>query len=602
MINKKSIVCTLVLLLTVSLMAFSQGNVRNGETENFRRSSLCLMLITHKGDEYAKAIEQQFLAMPLPSRYNALNVDVRVINSYKKKLSPKRVAELLSYRHVARDLVAKWFNRDYYGRMNMDRIHDWGGYNATYADLMRAQSTVRGTAMLTDEGTELLQNTFVMVCDISYYNREQTGQWLSALLAAGAGAMNSLAQQQQQQGKDGSMWSSLAQSTAAGAVASQDIGGFSVKVKAHLFRMQWNNKLRDRIFNRYWVDDTTPSGEAASRKAAFDSDTRSFNLDYLGTYYSRSGRTVSKSSNNLQLVIQEVCEEATNKSINNLAKMFPVFKAKTPFYCENGAAYAYIGTKEGINMNSKFEVLETRRKKGEIEYKKVGEMRPVSVWNNNGLTIMQDSLTQKYKGTRFARHSGRRDVCDQGLLLREKGRLGYQYSKRNFFYIGLGVGETMIASSVKDKVAEDNSSGRRSVYSDGLECETMAYGMEFGWVLNFHTNFAWNVLTLGYTWGDNGKNNGDDDQQTLTELLASTGIILRTNPGGKRGRWTWFLWPSVGIGYNSLKMSYYGDRSLSYDTTTVAWNVKFGVNITERFGISANVNDYHVLGTLGFFF
>ena len=124
--------------------------------------------------------------------------------------------------------------------------------------------------------------------------------------------------------------------------------------------------------------------------------------------------------------------------------MFPVFKPKTPFYCEEGNIYAYIGTKEGVNTKSKYEILETKKNdKGEISYSRVADVRPQAntIWDNQSLNIAYDNFDrQQVKGTKFNHAGGRSDICDQGLLMREKGTLGYQY-KLNRWYFSLSLGK-----------------------------------------------------------------------------------------------------------------------------------------------------------------
>ena len=592
----------------------------NGETEDYRRSSLCLLLITNQGDKYAKAIEEQFLAMPLPARYNGLNVSLRVLDTSRKKTSEKKVTKLLEDKGVAKELVGKWFNRDYSGRMNMQRIHDWGGYNATFADLKRAQSTERGLATLTDEGEELIKNTFVLVCDISYYDKANTGAVLSGLFAAAAATMDGLAQQQANKGNysNAQMYSSFSSLGTVGSVVSQDIAGFSVNIMSYLYRLQWSDKLRDRMYSQYWVDETTPADTAQRRRAAFDNDNSSFKLEYLGKYRARSGKTVSKSANNLNWVIRQVCADAVDKGINNLAKMYPVFKPKTTFSCEDGNIYAYIGTKEGVTQKSKYEVLETvKKKKGDIEYKKVATVVPVAgnIWDNKDLLISSDSLEQKYKGTMFRHAKGRKDICGQGLAMREAGKLGYQYKKHRF-YVGVLLGTVSVP---EDKIRE--AFEERAFYNrtfTGSESGGFMGGYELGWVINFRSHFAWNVLT--------GQMGGGGD---LLQMAAGTGIILRTNPWGKNGRWSLFVWPTLGVKYASVSAtctysevytryhhgwnnhkpynyttSYYtyGTDDVSLDETAFDWNVKVGLNITERFHICANISEYYKGASVGYFF
>lgn len=590
----------------------------NGETEDYRRSSLCLLLITNQGDKYAKAIEEQFLAMPLPARYNGLNVSLRVLDTSRKKTSEKKVTKLLEDKGVAKELVGKWFNRDYSGRMNMQRIHDWGGYNASFADLKRAQSTERGLATLTDEGEELIKNTFVLVCDISYYDKANTGAVLSGLFAAAAATMDGLAQQQANKGNysNAQMYSSFSSLGTVGSVASQDIAGFSVNIMSYLYRLQWSDKLRDRMYSQYWVDETTAADEAQRRRAAFDNDNSSFKLEYLGKYRARSGKTVSKSANNLNWVIRQVCADAVDKGINNLAKMYPVFKPKTTFSCEDGNIYAYIGTKEGVTQKSKYEVLETvKKKKGDIEYKKVATVVPVAgnIWDNKDLLISSDSLEQKYKGTMFRHAKGRKDICGQGLTMREAGKLGYQYKKHRF-YVGTLLGAVSVPEDKVREAFEENAIYNQTFISG--ESSGVMGGFELGWVINYRTRFAWNVLSMQMGGGGG-----------LLQMAAGTGVILRTNPWGKNGRWSLFVWPTFGVHYVNLTAdcdyssryshssydrythkhySYntysYSSREVSIDEAAFDWNVKVGLNITERFHICANISEYYKGASVGYFF
>ena len=602
-IAMKRLIFILVCLWGTCEFAISQTTTQtSGETESFRRSSLCLLLVTNQGDNYAKAIEEQFMAMPVPARYNDLNLNVRVLN-IKKKATEKRIEAMLKDNAVAKQLVEKWFNRDSHGRMNLDRIHEWGGYNATFADLKRADNNVRGTAMLSDEGEDLIKNTFVMVCDISYYDRKNTGIALAAVAQAAGYTFGQIT-------NDAQMRQSIQNAADAVSIATSDLAGFSVNIKAHLYRLNWSNELRDKIYGQYWVDEATPEDEAHQRRAAFDSDSQSFILEYLGSYRSRAGRTVSESvTSNLENVVREVCINAVNNSINNLAKMFPVFKAKTAFYCgENNNVYAYIGTKEGVTSKSKFELVETLKTKKGYEYKRVGTWRPVSIWDNKNMLISSDSLEQKYRGTLFSHSSGQRDVCDQGLLMREMGRLGYQYKRHNF-YGGLHLG----VSNVADSKFKNEINLPSDAYVQSIEhSNSFVFGFDMGWVWNFHSNIAWNIINASLYGGG-----------SLLYVAGTTGVILRTNPLGKKGRWSFFVWPTIGVNTasdkaeveysrvtshynrNTRRTEYYTEyrtKKVSYSGVGFDWGVKAGVNITEHFFVCINKTPFHLGGTIGVLF
>ena len=50
------------------------------DKERYRRSSLCLIMLTHRDKKYAEGMERVFRNFPLPLRYNEHNIsDLRVI-------------------------------------------------------------------------------------------------------------------------------------------------------------------------------------------------------------------------------------------------------------------------------------------------------------------------------------------------------------------------------------------------------------------------------------------------------------------------------------------------------------------------------------------
>lgn len=551
------ICCALAVLLAAGQVnAQNQVDSHYGEAETFRRSSLCLIILTHQGTRYAEEMEQQFLQMPLPERYNDHNVDIRVLHT-SGKASKSDIEYLLQRNGIAKQLVAKWFNRDpYTGHMDMELIHRRGGYNATYADRRRVESTERGLATLPEEGVDLIQNTFVLVCDMSYYDKAKTGQAFSALLALGAAALDVNAEVQRQKGNyDAATNSQLASQLAAtGSAVASDIGGFAVNMRAHLLRLKWDNKLKDIIYRNYWVDDDTPEAEASERSAAFEADDENFELEYLGYYRSRSARTVFKSQVELNQIIRRECANTVSQAMTRLAKAFPVFKPKSPFYCDGDRIYAYIGTKEGVRYGQKYEVLEQKRRKGTIEYKRVATVTPTNIWNNIGIRFDDSSMAMEAGGTSFRRRSGKKDLCDKGYLLREQGRLGYQYKRHNFT-----IGAVAECQRIED------------MYGNVYDSDYM-YGMEIGWTVNFGKWFAWNVLQA---------------KTLFTAGLAAggyTSVTLRTPPT-KRGALALFVQPQAGYLYRDLD-------NLEYDKSGFDWNVKAGINLTRFLYVAYTYGQY----------
>ena len=417
--------------LIVPRVAFAQS-----DREQYRRSSLCLILLTHRDKKYAAEMERVFRSFPLPARYNEHNIsDLRVI-SVSGKQSRSDIDRLVRSKYVAQKIVCRWFNRSpYTGQMNMDLIHQRGGYGAFYDDYQRALSNVRGTSMLRDEGIELLQSTFVLVCDMDYIDKAKRAKVgagiLAALSAVGQGMAQYNYSQARMQASRGNYaaaqrsmnaaqgWNAGSNLTMAGAAVVGDIGGFRVKMKAYLYKLRWDDTMTQTIFRDYWVDAETPYDDAQSRRSRFDNASYNFTLDFVGKYSSTSSKTILRSWRNEDEVILDVCERCVNKGMKELAKTFPIFRPRAPFYFVGANMYSHIGRKEDVTYGKYYEVIQPfKDKNGQIDYKRVGKVRAGSPWNNRDIDF-SNYFDVGDKGTVFYTQNASIDLHTPGLQIRE---------------------------------------------------------------------------------------------------------------------------------------------------------------------------------------
>lgn len=406
------------------------------DKDQYRRSSLCLILLTHRDKEYADAMERVFKNFPLPARYNEHNIsDLRVI-SVRGKQKKTDIDRLVLNNFVAQKVVGRWFNRSSYtGRMNMDLIHERGGYGAFYADYQRSKSNVRGTDMLRDEGIELLQSTFVLVCDMTYIDKKKGAFWAAlgtGLLTVAAATVGAVNQQEaneayrkgdykkaQEKQQSANAWNAGATLGAAATAVVADIGGFRVKMNAYLYKLRWDDNMTQTMYRDYWCDDESSYSEAQEKKTKFDNASSAFALDYIGTYQTTSSKTILRSWSNEDQVILDVCERCVNKGMRELAKTFPVFKPRTPFYFEGNSVYSHIGNKEEVLYGKKYEIVQPYKDKhGQICYKRVGTAKAGSPWNNREIRFDQYFDTGA-KGTLFYCKKASVDLHTPGLQLRE---------------------------------------------------------------------------------------------------------------------------------------------------------------------------------------
>jgi hypothetical protein len=231
--------------------------------------------------------------------------------------------------------------------------------------------------MLADAGEELIGNTFILVNDIRYVDKEEQADIASGIFGAIAivGALTGA--------EIGSVVSSVAKS---GAVLSDQIVGFKVNVTSYLYRLNWTDEIAGTFYNSYWMDD---SSLKPAWKTAFDNDRRTFTISYIGSQTVSSGNTGLRGVSTKEDMIKKVCTRAIDEAIVLLQRNFDEFKIKTPLI----ATYpimASIGRKEGITEDTKFEVLEKEEdENGRTSYKRIGIIKPVKgkIWDNRYLAI-----------------------------------------------------------------------------------------------------------------------------------------------------------------------------------------------------------------------
>lgn len=433
---------------TADYVPSDQWNARDGhsrplsrseysrEMDDYHRSSLCIVLLTHRGKQYAEDIERIFNNYPVPARYDNHNVEsVRVINVGSENVNENTVTRLLRRHNIAHKIVEQWFNHNpETGHMNMDLVHNRGGYNAMNSDVLRAMSTNRGTSVLTDEGIELLSNTYVLVADLDYFDRHRNFKRGAMALAILGGVVDGMAQysayQAQYQYNMGNYsaasnniqsarnLSQSAQNIYSTARNVDNMGGFSVKMKAFLYRLHWSDYETSQLFGSMWVDANTPSHEVTERRQRFANNT--YLLDYVGKYQAKSGKTMLNRWNSPDEVIKDVCFRSVNQGITALARKFPEFRPKAPFRYENGMIYSHIGTKEDVSVGTRYEIVERQRDgKGRIKWKRVGEIVARNPWRNNGISF-GGYFTTQHPGTSFTIKNSKRDLAStQGLQIRE---------------------------------------------------------------------------------------------------------------------------------------------------------------------------------------
>ncbi|RXR20604.1 hypothetical protein EQG63_01335 [Flavobacterium amnicola] len=312
--------------------------------------------------------------------------------------------------NIARELVAKWFDRSPKGGFNMSLIKSRGNYDASVLDIAKARASKRGLSMLGDAGEELIKNTFVLVNEFKYTDKEEVAKKASGWLNAVSQVASYV--------PGGSTVSNVSAVTSVGVTIAGK--GYIVKTKAHLYRLDWNEEVAAKFYNDFWATDKTITAE---KKKAFD-ETDIFKLIYVGTDESWADVQSSIFTNKTDLkLVERATMKAMDAVIVKLQKNHDEFKTKTPLYSSDPLT-AKIGLKEGLSAKSVFDVLEQQLNEDGIpQYVSVGQVKvddAFPIWDNRyGADVENPNITTDK--TYFKKISGK-DLYPGMLLVQKKGK------------------------------------------------------------------------------------------------------------------------------------------------------------------------------------
>lgn len=409
----KNSILFLLLISFVPLASFGNDDI----VTDYNRSSLYVLSMLHDGTSMYQNIFKTMIRMTPPDRYNDHNLSLRVINSYgkaKDEEAQQQITKFLETNKVAQRLVSKWFDRNKAdGSFDMDLIKERGNYNASVEDVAIALRTTRGKAMLEDAGEQLIGNTFIIVNDISYVNKQSRADVFGAIfegISLIAGAVP---------GRKGGDVAKLVKNTGSlGNSISSLVAGFTVKIDSYLYRLVWNDEIANTFYTQYYYDSNNPD---PTKKRAYNMAGKQFELEYIGKYEATSSKTVLKGLKNDDDVFMKVLTRALDENIVQLQKQHDVFKVTAPvFKVDNDVLCVHIGMKEGVSPSSRYEVLErVEDEEGRISYKRKGVIRAVKdkIWDNRCMAIEEEAEGANLGFTVFEKVSG--DDIYPGMLVRE---------------------------------------------------------------------------------------------------------------------------------------------------------------------------------------
>ena len=368
-------------------------------------------MVNHTDQKFASEIKEAFLQIPVPDKFNDHNLSVKVLNMDKKlsgansqKENPA-ITEFLQNNKIASRLVGRWFNRDYFtGECNMELVKERGLYNATEFDKQLATRSARGMAMLQDAGEELIGNTFVLVNDIRYIDKNKGAKTAGTFLKL----LGSLAAAYTGTNID-DLTDNLGNMV-------ETIKGFKVKINTFLYKLDWTED-QAAIFYK----DQYAAKPDAVKKNNFDASRNNYKLKYVGKVESSGGTTSFLGINEDEpvVMVRKACQRAIDENVVDLQRNYEEFRTKSPLVSVEPLT-AYVGMKEGVSSKSKFEVLEVvEMENGKYKYNRVGVIEPINnlIWDNRYMAEEEGAPGATLGYTTFRKVSGK-DFA-KGMLIRE---------------------------------------------------------------------------------------------------------------------------------------------------------------------------------------
>ena len=402
--NIRFIILSLLAIVTTKTIA-------QEPVADYRRSSIYSLMVNHTDQKFASEIKEAFLQIPVPDKFNDHNLSVKVLNMDKKlsgansqKENPA-ITEFLQNNKIASRLVGSWFNRDYFtGECNMELVKERGLYNATEFDKQLATRSARGMAMLQDAGEELIGNTFVLVNDIRYIDKNKGAKTAGTFLKL----LGSLAAAYTGTNID-DLTDNLGNMV-------ETIKGFKVKINTFLYKLDWTED-QAAIFYK----DQYAAKPDAVKKNNFDASRNNYKLKYVGKVESSGGTTSFLGINEDEpvVMVRKACQRAIDENVVDLQRNYEEFRTKSPLVSVEPLT-AYVGMKEGVSSKSKFEVLEVvEMENGKYKYNRVGVIEPINnlIWDNRYMAEEEGAPGATLGYTTFRKVSGK-DFA-KGMLIRE---------------------------------------------------------------------------------------------------------------------------------------------------------------------------------------
>ena len=171
----------------------------------------------------------------------------------------------------------------------------------------------------------------------------------------------------------------------------ESIKGFKVNINTFLYQLVWDEEAASTFYQNHFA--ATPDEQ---KRQAFEQGRGAYKLKYAGKVESKGNATSFMGIKETQpeLMVLKACTRAIDENIADLGHDVEAFRVRVPLLSTDPIT-APIGMKEGINKNSKFEVLEVVEDvNGKRSYKRAGVIQPIAnlIWDNRFMAQEESAI------------------------------------------------------------------------------------------------------------------------------------------------------------------------------------------------------------------
>lgn len=377
------------LFIALASCLFGQG-VKEGEkiSTTYDRSSLTVLFVDNQTSNHWNEVRAKISKIVFSDKYNNNNLETLYISpNTARGVAQNEIANNLNNFRVAKKVVAKWYNRQPDGTMDMTMVHERGRFSATDADFLLAQTSKRGNAALEEFGNRLINLSYILVLDL----------------------------------KD------IKTMAEAGVVKTK---GWQASVTGYLFKVNFNDEVKYAFYDTWIYDDDTEEVKDQKRKAfdALDIPIEPVLQKSVSVASSQpesdTGLGLLFKPKSTEQLLEELLQKAYDETVYRIEMDIEEFKVKTALY-ETRPLRAKIGLKEGLQTDTRFFVYEYvyNEKTNKAEPRRRGVIRAAS---KSKITDNRKVAEGDMGTSQFYQVYGRK--LHQGFILQQQNDLGIEIS------------------------------------------------------------------------------------------------------------------------------------------------------------------------------